>query len=246
MLPTLNEADNLPLLVAEIRRHLPETKLLIVDDNSSDGTGQVAESLCAQDPLHLQVLHRSQRQGLGMAYRAAFQKIIDENSAEAIVQMDADHSHPPSLLPLLLSQLANHDFVLASRYVPGGGITQWNWLRRRLSLLGNRYAQWCLGKQIQDWTGGFKVYRKEVLQTLLHYPSYGQGYLFQIETSFLAWKQGFRYCEVPFTFSERHQGRSKMNFSICWEAFYKTPQLPKRYQLMNREIKCPQRDPSKF
>ncbi len=245
MLPTFNEADNLRALVTEIRRYLPETKLMIVDDHSFDGTGEIADSLCSEDPLHIQVLHRPRREGLGLAYREAFQKILTEDSAEAIIQMDADFSHPPSLLPLLITQLAEYDFVLASRYVPGGGISEWNWLRRRLSLLGNRYAQWCLGKQIQDWTGGFKAYRQNVLKTLLHYSSYGQGYLFQIETSYLAWKHGFSYCEIPFTFSERRQGTSKMNLYICWEAFYKTPQLRKRYRFLNHAIKYPQWDPNK-
>jgi dolichol-phosphate mannosyltransferase len=219
IVPTYNERDNVGPISEAVLATLPGASVLIVDDNSPDGTGQLADELAAADP-RIAVLHRQAKQGLGRAYVGAFHDVLDRG-ADLIVQIDADFSHPVRYLPSLLEpiQAGRADLVLGSRYVKGGQIPRWNILRRIVSRGGSLFAGVVLLMPYRDLTGGFKVFRSEVLRAIEIDRLHAGGYAFQIETTFLSRLAGARIVEVPITFEERRVGQSKMSMNIFMEAF---------------------------
>jgi dolichol-phosphate mannosyltransferase len=233
VLPTYNEAENLERIVGAATRALarasPEHRLLIVDDNSPDGTGDIADRLAAERD-DVEVLHRPGKEGLGRAYLAGFQHALHAD-AELVMEMDADFSHDPADIPRLIEAAADADLVLGSRYMPGGGVEGWSWYRELLSRGGCVYARVLLGVPIRDLTGGFKCFRREVLETLDLAEVHADGYGFQIEMTYKAIRAGFRVREVPITFRDRVAGTSKMHGRIAIEAVWKVPTL--RWRLRN-------------
>jgi len=222
ILPTYNEAENLERIVGAVLEHLPESRrVLIVDDNSPDGTGEIADRL-ADDDESIAVLHRYRKEGLGPAYLAGFRVALD-GGAERIIEMDADFSHDPSFLPRLIDATESADLAIGSRYVPGGGITDWGPMRRFISRGGSAYARAALGLPIRDLTGGFKCFRRIVLETINLETIEARGYAFQVETTYRAIKAGFRVVEVPIVFQDRTEGTSKMSKSIVAEAMWRVP-----------------------
>ena len=195
----------------------------MVDDASPDGTGELADRIAEEDQ-HVKVLHRSRKEGLGQAYLAGFDRALKEG-AELIVEMDADFSHDPSYLPDLIAAAAEADVVLGSRYVDGGGIRNWGRLRRFVSRGGCWYARTVLGVPVQDLTGGFKCFRREVLEALDLSRIRSQGYAFQVELTYRALQLGFRVAEVPIVFTDRRVGQSKMSRRIVLEAMWMIPTL---------------------
>jgi len=217
IVPTYNERDNLPEIVRAVHEHLAEADLLVVDDNSPDGTGQVADELAAKDPK-IFVLHRAGKQGLGTAYVAGFKWALQRDYT-FIFEMDADFSHDPKYLPLLLAKARQGaDLVLGSRYVDGGGTVNWGPVRKFISRGGSFYARTILGIGVRDVTGGFKCFRRHLLEALDLDSVSAQGYGFQIEMTFRTIKQGFRVEEVPIVFVDRRVGQSKMSKKIFLEA----------------------------
>jgi dolichol-phosphate mannosyltransferase len=197
--------------------------VLVIDDNSPDGTGDIADGLAAELP-RVSVLHRERKEGLGPAYLAGFARALADG-AELILEMDCDFSHDPADVPRLIAAAADADFVLASRYVEGGGTTNWGLLRRFISRGGSFYAQVLLGLRVRDLTGGFKCYRRAVLEALPLDEIHSKGYAFQIETTYRALRKGFSVREVPITFVDRVEGGSKMSRAIVLEAIWKVPLL---------------------
>jgi dolichol-phosphate mannosyltransferase len=228
VLPTYNEAENLERLVAAVLDKLPAgSRLLIVDDNSPDGSGRIADRLHGEDE-RVQVLHRERKEGLGPAYIAGFHRALEEG-AGLILEMDADFSHDPAYLPRLLEAAEHADLVIGSRYVAGGGVSDWGPLRRAISRGGSTYARFVLGVSIRDLTGGFKCFRREVLEALDLDAIDARGYAFQIETTYRVLKAGFRVAEVPIVFRDRRAGSSKMDSSIVAEAIWRVPWLRLRW-----------------
>lgn len=224
VLPTYNEAENLERLVAAILDRLPESRrILIVDDSSPDGTGEIADRLASRHEA-VEVLHRQVKEGLGPAYIAGFRRALSAG-AELVIEMDADFSHDPAYLPRLLDAVRNADLVLGSRYVPGGGVTEWGPTRRAISHGGSVYARLMLGVGVRDLTGGFKCIRREVLEAIDLGSIRSRGYAFQVELTYRAIQAGFRVVEVPITFRERRIGASKMTKSIVAEAIWRVPAL---------------------
>jgi len=225
IIPTYNERQNLEPLVSRVfALGISGLRVLVVDDHSPDGTGDVADQLAKKFP-GLTVLHRSGKAGLGTAYVAGFRKALAEGAA-VVCQMDADFSHNPAALPQLIAALDNGaDLSLGSRYVPGGRVVNWGVLRRGISRFGNWYARKVLRLPLRDLTGGFKAYRRGVLEQIDLGRVSSVGYNFQIETTARAVWQGSRVVEIPITFTERRTGRSKFNFSIMLEAFWKVWRL---------------------
>jgi len=230
VLPTYNEAENVGALV---RAALPKLeasglphRILIVDDNSPDGTGALADEL-AQEFECVQVLHRPGKQGLGRAYLAGFAVALSAG-ADLVMEMDADFSHDPSDLPRLIAAAEAADLVLGSRYVPGGGVTQWGRMRRFVSRGGSAYARWLLGVPVRDLTGGFKCFNRRVLEAIGVEQMHADGYGFQIELTYRTLKAGFHVREVPIVFHERRAGQSKMSTKIATEAVWKVPALKLR------------------
>jgi dolichol-phosphate mannosyltransferase len=224
ILPTYNEAENLERIVGAVLEQLPASRrVLIVDDNSPDGTGEIADRLAAADDS-VEVLHRRQKEGLGPAYLAGFRIALDEG-AERVIEMDADFSHDPAFLPTLIEATENADLAIGSRYVPGGGITDWGPMRRFISRGGSAYARLALGLPVRDLTGGFKCFRRVVLERINLDTIEARGYAFQVETTFRAIKAGFRVVEVPIVFKDRADGTSKMSKSIVAEAMWRVPTM---------------------
>lgn len=230
VIPTYNEAENLPRLVSALFS-LPfhGLRILVVDDNSPDGTGDLADSLAGQDPDCLSVLHRKEKSGLGTAYISGFKQALKEG-ATAIVQMDADFSHPPEKLAQLVSVLDTCEVAFGSRYVPGGSVDErWPLWRKGLSAFGNLYARTILRMPIKDATGGFRAWRREALLGMPLERVRSNGYAFQVEMAYLAYRLGYRYKEIPFYFADRRWGTSKMSFSIQMEAARRVWQLLREY-----------------
>ena len=227
ILPTYNEAENIAPLVRAALPQLESTGLehtvLIVDDNSPDGTGEIADGLAAETE-RVRVLHRPHKEGLGRAYLAGFEVALAEG-AELILEMDSDFSHDPGDLPRLIAATGAADLVLGSRYVPGGGVLDWGIVRRALSRGGSAYARLLLGVPVRDLTGGFKCFHRRVLETIDLKGVHADGYGFQIELTYRAVRAGFTVTEVPITFRERRAGRSKMTARIALEAVWKVPAL---------------------
>jgi len=211
-------------MVAALRRlELDDLHVLVIDDNSPDGTGEIADRLAAEDD-HVHVLHRERKEGLGPAYLAGFRRAL-ELGADLVFEMDCDFSHDPADVPRLAAATANADLVLGSRYVQGGGTRNWGFVRRFISRGGSLYAQVLLQSGVRDLTGGFKCYRRKVLETIALGGISALGYAFQIETTYRALRAGFRVIEVPITFSDREVGGSKMSRGIVLEAIWRVPVL---------------------
>jgi dolichol-phosphate mannosyltransferase len=221
-LPTYNELENLERMVDALADK--GVSVLVVDDNSPDGTGQLADRLAARNG-HVEVLHRPRKEGLGPAYLAGFEQALADPEVELVLEMDADFSHDPADVPRLVAAAAGADLVLGSRYVEGGSIGSWGAVRRFVSAGGSWYARVLLGVPVQDLTGGFKCFHRRVLETLDLGAIDSRGYAFQIETTYRALRAGFRVIEVPITFVDREHGGSKMSRSIVLEAIWKVPLL---------------------
>lgn len=249
VIPTYNEAANLERILdaaaTELERLVPgEFRLLVVDDNSPDGTGMIADRL-ADEREPVEVLHRPRKEGLGKAYLAGFGRAL-ERGAELVVEMDADFSHDPRYLAALLDASDDADLVLGSRYVAGGGVRDWGLVRKLISRGGGWYARMILGVGVRDLTGGFKCIRREVLEAIELDTVRAQGYVFQIEVTYRAVLAGFRVKEVPIVFPDRTAGTSKMSARIALEAIWAVPRLRKtaraataRNQRASRAIETP-------
>jgi dolichol-phosphate mannosyltransferase len=235
VIPTYNERENLPILVEKIfALPIEDIQLLIVDDNSPDGTGQLAEQLGKQKDGRVHVLHRAGKLGLGTAYVEGFKKAL-ELGADRVVQMDADFSHPPETLFEFMNAIQDHDLVIGSRYVAGGSLDrEWPITRKLLSAFGNFYARTILGLKIHDVTAGFRMWRKESLLKIPLDRIRSNGYMFQVEMAYLATKLGLNCKEVPIYFAERIYGTSKIDFSIQKEAAISVWKLPFRYRDIKR------------
>lgn len=217
VVPTYNERPNLPTLVEGVLAHGPRYHLVIVDDNSPDGTGQLADDLAAAHPGCMDVLHRPRKRGLGPAYVAGFTHALSLHP-DLVAQMDADLSHDPAALATLVDAASQYDLVIGSRYVPGGGAHGWPLWRQYLSRAGGRYAQAVLGAPINDLTGGFKVWRAPLLRQINPATLRSDGYAFSIEATWRALQQGARVTEVPIIFTDRIAGASKLSRRIVAEA----------------------------
>ncbi|MGO9487914.1 MAG: polyprenol monophosphomannose synthase [Solirubrobacteraceae bacterium] len=229
ILPTYNEAANVEAILAAagevLARAAPEGfRILVVDDGSPDGTGALADGMAAEHDW-IRVLHRSEKGGIGPAYLAGFAHAL-EHGAGYVMEMDSDFSHDPADLARLLEAVrGDADLALGSRYVPGGGVTDWGLLRRLISEGGSAYARLVLGLDIRDLTGGFKCFRREVLEAIKFDQVRSRGYAFQVELTYRAVQAGFRVVEVPITFRDREQGQSKMSWRIAAEAMWLVPML---------------------
>ncbi len=218
VLPTYNEAENLPKLVSALFSLPLDLTVLVVDDNSPDGTGAIADDLAKQYPMKLYVLHRAGKLGLRSAYMEGFQKAFDLG-ANAVVQMDADFSHDPAVLPEMARRLASHDVVIGSRYVAGGSLDEnWPAWRKTLSSFGNFYARTILSSPLHDMTTGFRMWRREALENMPLDRIRSSGYIFLVEMAYVAYLTGFRISEVPIHFADRRWGKSKMSLKIQLEA----------------------------
>ncbi|HTS87824.1 MAG TPA: polyprenol monophosphomannose synthase [Gemmatimonadales bacterium] len=218
IVPTYNEARNLPQIVPEILKQDRRLEVLVVDDNSPDGTGDLADRM-ADGERRVHVLHRQAKEGLGRAYLAGFEWGLAQGY-EAMFEMDADFSHDPSFLPRFLEAIESADLVLGSRYVTGVNVINWPISRLLLSLGANLYARWVTGLPLTDSTGGFKCFRRRVLEAIDLSQVRSNGYAFQIEMSFRAWKKGFKLQEIPIIFHDRVEGHSKMSKRIVREAIW--------------------------
>jgi len=219
IMPTYNERDNIESMAGRVRAAVPGADLLIVDDNSPDGTGDLADKLAAGDP-HVHVLHRPGKGGLGAAYIAGFGWALDQGYG-AVVEMDADGSHQPEELPRLLAGLSSADLVLGSRYIPGGTVRNWPRSREILSRGANAYARLALGIQIRDATGGYRAYRADTLRQIGLGGIQSQGYCFQVDLVLRTIRAGLTVQEAPITFVERVHGASKMSRDVMVEAFWR-------------------------
>ena len=234
MLPTYQEAENVVPMLDTLRgladRSRLDLSVIVVDDGSPDGTADLAQGVADHDP-RVTVLRRSEKRGIGPAYLAGFAPALAAG-AELIIEMDCDFSHDPKEIPRLIEAAADADLVLGSRYVAGGGVARWGLLRRMISRGGCLYAEWVLGVPVRDLTGGFKCFRREVLESLPLDEVSAAGYGFQIELTYRALVAGFRVTEVPILFSERTSGTSKMSKRIVLEAAWLVPRL----RLMRRRM----------
>jgi dolichol-phosphate mannosyltransferase len=229
ILPTYNEAENVEAIVAAAGEVLAQAaphgfRVLVVDDGSPDGTGELADGLAAKHDW-VQVLHRSEKNGIGPAYLAGFAHAL-ERGAAYVLEMDSDFSHDPADLARLIEAVrGGADLALGSRYVAGGGVREWGLLRRLISEGGSTYARWVLGLRVRDLTGGFKCFRREVLEAI-HFDSVrSQGYAFQVELTYRAVQAGFAVVEVPIIFRDRERGQSNMSWRIAAEAIWLVPGL---------------------
>ena len=217
IIPTYNELENLRPLLQEIFSYAQETDMLIVDDNSPDGTGKLADEIHNENP-QVHVLHRAGKLGLGTAYIAGFKYAV-AHEYDAAFEMDADFSHDPRYLPDFLKAIEHADLVIGSRYIPGGGTPNWSFLRRFISGGGNIFARFMLGIPVQDCTAGFRCYRRQVLESIDLDTIQSQGYAFQVEMAYRVMRQGFKIVETPIVFMDRRIGKSKMSRKIVIEAF---------------------------
>ena len=237
VLPTYNEAENIgPMVEALLGLGIPDLGILVVDDASPDGTGEIADRLAAEHPGRVAVFHRTGPRGLGRAYVEGFRRALADG-ADVVVQMDCDFSHNPADVPRLLAHIPDHDLVIGSRYIPGGGTAEeWGVERKLLSAWANFYARTILGLRVRDVTGGFRAWRRETLEGMDLSRVRSQGYIFQVETAYICERMGYRILEVPIRFGERRKGRSKMSLRVQIEAALRVWEVRWRY----RQVK-PQR-----
>jgi len=225
VIPTYNEAENLPLLAEQIFALPEDISLLVVDDGSPDGTGEVADALTRQYPGRVEVLHRKGKLGFASAYLDGFRHALTTD-AEAIGMMDSDFSHDPKKLPEMIAAAEQADLVIGSRYVPGGSVDKdWHPLRKMLSAFGNLYARTILGVPVKDMTTGFRLWRREALEGFPLERILSNGYVFQVELAYIAYRLGYRIREVPIYFPDRQRGQSKMSLRIQLEAAFRVWQV---------------------
>jgi dolichol-phosphate mannosyltransferase len=239
VLPTYNEAENLPLMARELLAlSVADLSILVVDDNSPDGTGQIADELAAEFPGRVDVLHRTAKEGLGAAYIAGFRQALSMD-ADYIIQMDCDFSHQPRYIPAMVEAAEGHDLVIGSRYVRGGGVDEsWSFIRKLLSWFANRvYVRTLLGVPINDATGGFKLWRRQTLIGLDLDRVRSNGYVFQVEMSYIACRLGFKVTEIPIYFPDRERGHSKMDTNIAVEAALRVWQLIYRHHGLKPDMR---------
>lgn len=222
IIPTYEERENIEPIIRRVLGAVPEAHVLVVDDASPDGTGKIAEAMGTDEP-RIHVLHRTAKKGLGAAYIAGFEWGLDAGY-DVLVEMDADGSHAPEQLSRLLTALGRADLVLGSRWIPGGAVVNWPPARKVISLGGNLYTRMALGISLRDATGGYRAYRREVLESIEYSAVASQGYCFQVDLARRALRSGFRVVEVPITFVERERGESKMSGAIVREAFWRVTQ----------------------
>jgi dolichol-phosphate mannosyltransferase len=236
VIPTYNEAENLPEIVARLLAlGLPHLSILIVDDSSPDGTGAIADQMAEADPERIHVLHRKAKAGIGPAYIAGFNAAL-ALSPDVVVQMDADLSHPPESIPAMISLLNNSDVVVGSRYVNGGGVdAHWGWPRRTLSRYGNAYTRLVGGVPAHDASSGFKAYRREVIEALPLDSLQCKGFAFQAEVTMACQRLGYRVREHPIHFVDREKGVSKISWGIVWEALWRLPVIRVKSRVARRE-----------
>jgi dolichol-phosphate mannosyltransferase len=241
VIPTYNEAENLPALAAALwSLPIPDLKILVIDDASPDGTGEIADDLSASRPERISVLHRTGKLGLGTAYITGFKHAL-QSGAEAIGQMDADFSHSPAYIPTFMDLLEGHDAVLGSRYIEGGKLDEdWGVGRLLLSWFGNYYARTILRMKIQDVTGGFRIWRRETLLGMPLDRIRSNGYVFQVEMAYVAQRLGYQFIESPIYFEDRQIGQSKMSFRIQVEAAFRVWQV----LMTHRHLSADQHKPS--
>jgi len=239
IMPTYNERQNLEIIAGRVRESVPAADLLVVDDNSPDGTGDLADKLAETDQ-HIQVMHRTEKAGLGRAYVAGFSWAL-ERGYDVIVEMDADGSHRPEDLPRLLTALAGADAVIGSRYVPGGTVVNWPKSREFLSRGANIYNRLMLGVSVKDATGGFRAYRAATLRKIDLNNIESAGYCFQIDMTLRVLQAGLKLIEVPITFVERERGKSKMSNAVIREAFFRVAQWGITARLHGRSAASPRR-----
>ena len=218
VVPTYNERENIIPLLEQVLAQDPCLEALVVDDGSPDGTGELVEDWARRNH-RVSILHRPSKMGLGSAYLDGFRKALAAG-ADLILEMDADHSHDPKYLPAFLEAAGDHDLVLGSRYLTGVNVVNWPLFRLFLSYTANRYARLVTGVPVSDLTGGFKCFRREVLEAIDFSQVQSDGYAFQIEMTFNAWRRGFSITEIPIVFVDRHSGTSKLNRGIIWEALW--------------------------
>lgn len=224
IIPTYNEIENIVPITTAVLKHAPDgTEVLVVDDNSPDGTGKKADEL-SKSESRIHVLHRPGKQGLGPAYIAAFKWGIAQGY-DNLIEMDADFSHDPKYLPTMIQALEKNDFAIGSRNIPGGGTINWSLLRKIISWGGSFYARCILGAKIHDFTGGFNGWRRQVLESIELDQLEAGGYSFQIELKFRGFKKGFQFIEFPIIFEDRRVGKSKMSMKIVVEALRLVPKL---------------------
>jgi len=217
--PTYNEKENIEIIIPDVLERDPRINVLVVDDNSPDGTGEIADRMAAEDS-RINVLHRQNKEGLGRAYIAGFKWAI-EHKFDYIFEMDADYSHDPKFVPHFLKEIEDNDLVLGSRYISGVNVINWPMKRLLLSYYANVYTRIVTGLPVRDGTGGFKCFRREVLEALDLDAVRSNGYIFQIEVSLRVWKKGFSIKEIPIIFVDRERGTSKMSKDIVREAIWK-------------------------
>lgn len=218
VIPTYNERENLPQIIPAVLAQDPRIEILVVDDGSPDGTGQLADEIVRSEP-RVHVLHRTKKEGLGRAYLAGFAWALPKGY-DFIFEMDADFSHDPTTIPKFLEAIQDADLVVGSRYATGVNVINWPMSRLLLSWFANKYVRWITRLPLTDATGGFKCFRREVLQAMRLDKIQSNGYTFQVEMSFRAWKRGFRLKEIPIVFVDRMEGQSKMNKKIVREAVW--------------------------
>ena len=228
VIPTYNERGNLPQLVESIRRHVPGLHILFVDDNSPDGTGEVAEELSGRFAGEVSVLHRTRKDGLGKAYVDGFRQVL-RGDYDYILQMDADLSHDPAHLPSFFAAAEGHDLVVGSRYLHGISVVNWDLRRLILSKMATRYVQLVSGMPHTDATSGFALWRREALEAIGFETMFSSGYMFLVEMKYKAFRRGLRVTEVPIIFVERKSGDSKLDRRILWEAVWGVLRLRLRY-----------------
>jgi dolichol-phosphate mannosyltransferase len=237
VIPTYNEIENIQRIIPKIfSQNIDQIDVLVVDDNSPDGTAQACEQMAGSYPGRLHVLKRPGKMGLGSAYLQGFSWAL-QNGSEALGQMDADFSHPPEKLSEFCQAIESHDVVLGSRYIKGGSLDeQWPLWRKNLSAFGNFYARTILGLPIHDVTGGFRLWRREVLEQLPLERVRSNGYVFQVEMAYLAHRLGYSFCEIPFHFADRRWGKSKMSFRISLEAAFRVWLLLIQYRDLDKAV----------
>lgn len=219
IVPTYNERENIEAIIQAVLGLRPDIDVLVVDDDSPDGTGQLVDSIASRE-LRVHVLHREAKLGLGSAYIMGFKWALENTDTKYVFEMDADFSHDPASIPEFLEKIQSHDLVLGSRYLDGITVVNWPLSRLILSYGANIYTRIVTGLPLKDSTGGFKCFRREVLEQLPLDTIESDGYSFQIEMNFLCWKKGFRIIEIPILFVDRRVGISKMNKGIIWEAAF--------------------------
>lgn len=218
IIPTYNEKENIQQLIPMLLDINPDIHILVVDDNSPDGTGDLVDDMAKENP-RIQVLHRPGKMGLGSAYIAGFKHAVQQD-VDCVFEMDADFSHDPKMIPEFLDKIATCDIVIGSRYISGINVVNWPMSRLLLSYFANMYTRIITGMSIQDATGGFKCFRREVLEQINLDKVRSDGYAFQIEMNYRCWRKKFRLCEIPIIFVDRHSGSSKMSRRIVYEAIW--------------------------